>query len=586
MGFDLKATVEALFAGSGEGADVPPERERVAEALRQAYEAGRTEVIAADGGLDPALEVMFFRELMKSLPDYVYFKDDQSRFITVNPAHAAHFGAPIHEIVGKNDFDFFFADDARQKLADEQRILETGRGFPPRVEHQFKHSGQEMWVLTTKHPWHDASGKVCGTFGHTRDVTAKTLAERAFEEQHRLLQTLIDVLPCRIFVRDREHRFRLINEEYRRSFAAESLESVIGHRFEDLVDDNRVQTIAEEDETIMRTGVPVLRRIEFDTSPVETGKWLSVSKVPLRNADGMIEGIVGVAFDISAQKEAEARVRATGRELATKNDQIESELALARRLQVALATFRFPEHLRLCGHCHVRAAYLYKPSEHLAGDFFQLLPIDDHRFAAFICDVMGHGVRSALVTAVIRGLIEENRADLAAPATLFNRLNRVLFRLAQDPDFPRFVTAAFALFDTATATIQIVNAGHPPMLRFREGDEPESCGPMPVHRNPALGLVDQFSYRATVAPFESRCSYVFYTDGLLEQTNEKGEEFGREGISRALCGLGTDQPEALMHRLEQALGIHAGTLSFADDVCAMALSVEGLDPPEGQAPPS
>jgi len=575
MGFDLNAAVEALCGSRGENG--APSREQLEGALRDAYEQGRSEATTAVGDLDPELEVIFFRELMKSLPDYVYFKDDKSRFITVNPAHAEHFGAPAEEIIGKTDADFFFADDAVQKRNDEEEILAKGRGFPPRLEHQFKSSGEEMWVLTTKHPWHDATGKVCGTFGHSRDITAKTLAERAVEEQHRLLETLINVLPCRIFVRDREHRFRLINEEYRRSLTELDSEDIIGKRFADFVEDSRVRTIADEDEAIMRTGVPVLRRIEFDTSPVDQGKWLSVSKVPLRNSLGKIEGIVGVAFDISAQKEAEARVRATSQELALKNDQIESELSLARRLQVALATFRFPNQLDLDCNCHVRAAYLYEPSEHLAGDFFQLLPINDHQFAAFICDVMGHGVRSALVTAVIRGLIEENRSEISEPAVLFNRINRVLFRLARDPDFPRFVTAALAVFDTHTGQITAVNAGHPPMLCFRGANAREELCQLDVHRNPALGLVEQYAYRETSLKFESRCSYIFYTDGLLEQPNEAREEFGREGITLAIQGLGPEHPEMLMTRLQQSLAMHAGQTGFADDVCAMALSIEGIN---------
>lgn len=578
MGFDLNAKLDELLSASEGGQPPALDRERLAEALQEAFDSGRMESVGSDGKLDPALEVIFFRELMKSLPDYVYFKDKESRFITVNPAHAVHFGAPAEQIVGRTDRDFFQEDDAEQKLADEQEVLSSGTGFSPRIEHQIKATGEEMWVLTTKHPWHDAEGHVCGTFGHTRDVTAKTRAERAVQEQHRLLQTLIDVLPCRIFVRDREHRFRLINDEYRRSLGAKTCDEAIGKRFEDLVSDERIVTIASEDDTIMRTGVPVLRRVEFDTSPVDEGKWLSVSKVPLRNLEGRIEGIVGVAFDISAQKEAEARVRATGQELAQKNMQIESELALARKLQVALATFRFPENLELGGGCHVRAAYLYEPSEHLAGDFFQLLPIDDHRFAAFICDVMGHGVRSALVTAVIRGLIEENRSDLGTPAALFNRINRVLYRLASDPDFPRFVTAALALFDTDEGTVSLVNAGHPPMLRFCGGDDGERLNQVEMHRNPALGLIEGFSYRVTTSPIETRCSYIFYTDGLLEQTNERDEEFGREGIEAALQDIGPENPDLLMHRLQQALAMHAGRASFADDVCAMALSIDGANP--------
>lgn len=575
MGLELESIVEALLTPNDGAPPAALDREQLTQALRNAYEQGQREAKPVEG-LDPSLEVIFFRELMKFIPDFVYFKDAQSRFLTLNPAHAAHFGLPIEEIVGKTDHDFFIKEDADKKFADEQKIIKTGKGFAPRLEHQVKANGEEMWALSTKHPWHNAKGEICGTFGHSRDVTAKTHTEQAFAKQHRLLQILINVLPCRIFVRDREHRFRLINEEYRRNLGFESMAEVIGKRFEDILGEGNIAAIEDEDETIMVTGVPVLRRVEYDISPVSRGKWVSISKVPLRGADGHIEGIVGVAFDISAQKEAEAHVRATGKELAAKNEQIESELALARKLQIALATFSFPSELNLGDGVKVRAAYLYEPSEHLAGDFFQLLQIDDHCFAAFICDVMGHGVRSALVTAVLRGLIEENREELRSPKDLFSRINRVLFRLAKDPDFPRFVTAALAVFDTRAGSIRLVNAGHPPTLLFREDDAKEHLHQLPVHRDPALGLIENFSYRVSEIPIASHCSYIFYTDGILEQPNEKGFEFGREGIFSALEALKPGDPEALIHRLEQSLIVYAGWTSFADDVCAMALSIEGL----------
>jgi sigma-B regulation protein RsbU (phosphoserine phosphatase) len=570
MESDFNDTIDTLLNKT------PPEnlRERVKEALKEAFiqgqDAAREEALAS-----PPLEVTFFRELMQCIPDFVYFKDRESRFITLNPAHAAHFGSPINEIIGKSDYDFFKSSDADIKLADEREILRTGEGFSkPRLEHHFKANGEEKWELSTKHPWHNSKGELGGTFGLSRDVTAKIVAERALEEQRRLMQTLLNVLPCRIFMRDREHRFRLINEEYHRSLGGIAEEDVIGKRLSDLIPGDRINKIRDEDETIMKTGVPVLRRIENDFSELSDGLWISVSKVPLRGADGTIEGIVGVGFDITAQKEAESRVRATGRELASKNAQIESELALARKLQVAFATFRFPSTLALAQGFSVKADYLYEPSEHLAGDFFQLLPIDDHRFAAFICDVMGHGVRSALVTAVIRGLIEENRADLTNPSKLFSHINSILNRLAQEPDFPRFVTASLAVFDTENEIIQIANAGHHPILRRAESAGSSDLEMLPLPRSPALGLLPKATYRITEAPLQTGCSYILYTDGILEEADPQGEEFGAQGIRCALQGIDPSDPKVIIARLREALTTHAGRRTFSDDVCAMAVAIE------------
>ncbi len=577
MEFDAKAAADALLREDGGTHSSAPDRERLEAALRAAYEQGCADCRRTTRPREASLHEIFFRELMQSIPDLIYFKDSESHFLAVNPAHAASFGRTPEELIGKSDFDLFKEDDAHQKFEDEQEIIRRGEGFAPRVEHEFKSDGSESWALSTKHPWRDTTGAIRGTFGLSRNITEQTIAERALAEQHELLETLVDVMPCRIFVRDREHRFRLVNDQYRRSLGATSKEEVIGLRFCEIVEDPRTKAIMDEDETVMRTGVPILNRVDFDTSPIEVGKWFSLSKVPIRNLRGEIEGIVGVAFDISPQKQAEARARVVTEELAHKHLQIERELALARKLQVALATFRFPEQLTVSPRQEVRAAYLYEPSEHLAGDFFQLFPLDDHCFAAFICDVMGHGVRSALVTAVIRGLLEENRGDLTSPARLFERINQVLFRLAQDPDFPRFVTAVLAFFDTQSGHLEVVNAGHPPPLCLAPREEAlppeERVTEVDAHRNPALGLIEHFAYRSTRLQLRENASYLFYTDGLLEQEGENGQEFAQDGIRETLLNTPTNKPNQLIQYLRVALAAHAGNQSFADDVCAMALSV-------------
>lgn len=577
MDFDPKKIADQLVGETKADSSATVDRSELERALSEAFSQGRASAYSLPDREDSSIHELFFRVLMSSLKDYIYFKDKDSRFIAVSAAHAKHFGLSNKEVIGRSDADFFPEEDSKQKREDEAKIIESGEGWSDRVEHHFLTSaGEERWALSSKHPWKDSSGNIAGTFGHSRDITAKVKVENALEEQNRLLETLIDVLPCRIFIRDRDHRFQLLNAEYRRGLGSASNEEVIGKRMTDLSDDPKAKALIEEDETIMQTGASIMQRIEFDTSPVDHGKWLSVAKVPLRNIDGDIEGIVGVSFDISGQREAEQRARAFGNELAQQNQQIESELALARRLQVALATFRFPEVLPLADGNEVHAAYLYEPSEHLAGDFFQLITIDEHRFGAFICDVMGHGVRSALVTAVIRGLIEEHRNEMGTPAGFFSKLNKVLFRLAQDPDFPRFVTATFALFNTKEGTIELVNAGHPPSLCNLNSTPASGEGRLrrlATQRDPALGLIEKFAYRTTVSKLEVDASYLFYTDGLTEQQNPAGIEFGREGLEKTLQSIEPPSPEQMIVDLRRALEKHANNTVFDDDVCAMALSV-------------
>jgi sigma-B regulation protein RsbU (phosphoserine phosphatase) len=544
----------------------------IREAVRKAYESGTGQCELASS--EARLQSLYFRQLMDSLPDFVYFKDLESRFRVINRAHAGNLGIDRPEdAVGKTDLDFFSEEDGRQKIADEQQIMRTGRGFPPKVEHNHHTGGVERWALSTKHPLFDENGEICGIFGLSRDVTEEYRAKQELAEQHRLLETLINVLPCRLFVRDREHRFRLINEEYRRNLNLLSTEQIIGRRFEEFVKNERQERIVDEDEEIMKRGKSILRRVEFDTSPVEEGRWLSVSKVPLRAADGGIEGVVGVSFDITAQKEAEAKAKAFGKALQHKNMQMESELALARKLQTTLATFRFPEEIEMGDHGTLQASYLYQPSEHLAGDFFHIFRIDEHRVGAFICDVMGHGVRSALVTAVVRGLLEEKRAACVEPSKVFAEINTVLHSLAEDPDFPRFVTASFALFDLASQTVEVVCAGHPPLLGLSRHDGRLEAHPLTQARDPALGLVANYTYQSRRSPLGDDRLFLLYTDGILEERDGEDHEFGREGLEGCLEDTESLSAPQVIQLIRNRLERHCGRREFADDVCAVAISL-------------
>ena len=117
--------------------------------------------------------------LMDNLPDRVYFKDRESRFILVNHSFLCRAGFKEQsEIIGKTDKDLFTDDHAFKALADEQRIIATGDPIVDIEEKETWHDGRVAWYSTSKMPWRDASGNVIGTFGLSRDITARKLAEQ------------------------------------------------------------------------------------------------------------------------------------------------------------------------------------------------------------------------------------------------------------------------------------------------------------------------------------------------------------------------------------------------------------------------
>lgn len=517
------------------------------------------------------LELLFFERLMESLPDVVYFKDREGRFVRVNNAHAQHMGltSPAAAI-GRSDFDFFAQDLAAQKDADEREIVRTGLPLPAKEESSHRMNGDDRWVLTTKLPLYGHDGAIIGTFGISRDITEATRAKRSLQEQHELLRTLIDILPARVSIKDAAGRFRLVNAAFRRVWGLQPADDIQGKLLSELVTDARTTQIAADDRRVLEEGIPILNREEREVLPDGRERWVLLSKVPLRDADGQVQGIVGVATDISAQKEAEARAVHAQHALEEKNEQVEAQLALACELQTELMTSSLQSvsaQLDPGAPFRPRLTSLYEPSAHLAGDFFYLMPVSPTSFALLLCDVMGHGVKAALVTTLIRGLVANLSVSNLRPAAALEQLNERLCGLLDRPSMPRFVTALFAKFDTLTGEVEIANAGHPwPLLRRATGGIARACV---TECDPALGLIRGLSYGSIVLSVSPGDRLFAFTDGLIEEVNSSGEEFGTARLATAFADSKHADPADVMAEIALTLRHFSNTSVRRDDYCAV-----------------
>jgi hypothetical protein len=146
-----------------------------------------------------SLERTLLNALMENVPDYIYFKDLQSRFIRTTRSHARafHLDDPS-QASGRTDFDFFSEEHARSAFADEQRIVLSGESIIEKEERETWPDRRETWASTTKMPLRDEQGRIIGTFGISRDITERREAEQKLRE----LAALLDIATDAIFVRD------------------------------------------------------------------------------------------------------------------------------------------------------------------------------------------------------------------------------------------------------------------------------------------------------------------------------------------------------------------------------------------------
>ncbi|MGQ9631470.1 MAG: PAS domain-containing protein [bacterium] len=254
-----------------------------------------------------AWEQYLLHTLLDNIPDHVYFKDTESRFVRISRALAHWFGlSDPAQALGKTDFDFFTEEHARQAYEDEQRIIRTGRPLVGMEEKETWPDGRETWVSTTKVPLRDREGNIIGTFGISRNITEHKRMEEALAEERNLLRTLIDSMPDLICVKDDEGRFIIANIAAARLMGAKTPDEVLGKTDFDFYPRELAERCRADEQEVIRSGRPLIDREELLIDRT-TGRerWLLITKVPLRDSEGKIVGIVGIGRDITDRKRLE-----------------------------------------------------------------------------------------------------------------------------------------------------------------------------------------------------------------------------------------------------------------------------------------
>src|ERR1700750_270901 len=157
-----------------------------------------------------------------------------------------------------------------------------------------------------------------------------------------------------------------------------------------------------------------------------------------------------------ALAEERNRLRITTSELEAKNAQLEADLRMAREVQLALLPRDYPRiaDYGRSGFSTLAFAHCYRPAAAVGGDFFDIFPLSQNRAGIFICDVMGHGLRAALVTAIIRALLEELRPVMANAGRFLSSLNLRLRAILERVEEPFVATAFYLIVDSSSKDAQ------------------------------------------------------------------------------------------------------------------------------------
>jgi sigma-B regulation protein RsbU (phosphoserine phosphatase) len=166
---------------------------------------------------------------------------------------------------------------------------------------------------------------------------------------------------------------------------------------------------------------------------------------------------------------------------------------------------------------NLRIATSYRPMTAIGGDFYEFIQMDKHRVGVLVADASGHGVPAALIAAMIKVAMQSVVSCADDPREVLRSLDRIL----SGQLLGQFVSAAYLWLDTENRKALYSAAGHPPLLRWREGKlaRIESNGLL-------FGVVSDSDYPVCDMPINPGDRFLLYTDGVTEPENAAGDFFG------------------------------------------------------------
>jgi len=387
-----------------------------------------------------------------------------------------------------------------------------------------------------------------------------------------LLKNLMDNMEDCIYFKDLESKFIFVNSAMAQWMGCKKPAEVIGKSDFDIYREENAQRMFEAEQAIIKTGESLEGIEEKEEWKEGRMAWVSTTKLPLRDATGKIMGTFGVSRDITAQKESEQQAAYYARQIQRIKEEMEEEIRMAAELQKTFFPHSYPKFPKGCNPSDSAVSFLhyYQASEWVSGDFCAVRRISDSESGILLCDVMGHGVRAALGTAIIYAMVKELMEQERNPAHFLQRLNRLLLPVFQQEDSFMFATACYAIFDSRTGKLRVASAGHPPPIHLDRKaqktkwlfSEEQVCGP-------ALALFEEAEYSSVELSIQPGDGVLLYTDGIYEAANANDEEFGEDRLLETAQHHVHLKMNLLFPALMNAAEQFSEQTFFDDDVCLL-----------------
>jgi len=252
-------------------------------------------------------------------------------------------------------------------------------------------------------------------------------------------------------------------------------------------------------------------------------------------------------------------------EVGRQERKLERDLALARELQMRLLPQSLP-HL-----AHLDVAAKFSPARAIGGDLYDFIPYSLSRLGIVIGDVSGKGAPAAIYAALVSGILRSHAPIEPGPAEMLSAVN---LSLAERRIEAQFVSLIYAVWDDENRTLLVANSGLPRPVMVRDGKISviEATG-LP------LGLFDDASYDEFRFKMKPGDTFVFFSDGILDARNRKGDLFGRGRVEKIIAECAGQSADCAVESLFRAAAEHSAGVETFDDQTVLAIRVKDGVPP-------
>lgn len=266
--------------------------------------------------------------LLETLPQNIYAKDADGRFIFANQQYCATEGRTREEILGRTDYDLHPAELAEKYRADDQRVIESGQTADIIETHQPIGKGK-IYVQVIKTPFKYSRGKAPGILGIFWDITERRQAEEALRENQQFLSQLIENNGAIIFSKNIEGRYELVNKKWEEDVGIKR-EAAIGKTDAELFPLRMSEAHCQSDRQVIETRsiVQTEEIYHFDGGQ----RYYSTMKFPLFHNNGEVRGVCGITTDITERKISELALKESSEELENINRQLEDLITNANEM--------------------------------------------------------------------------------------------------------------------------------------------------------------------------------------------------------------------------------------------------------------